>query len=168
MNRLQNYPDWYDQGQHVTVTSGDLKQVELGENDTTIYADEIPQDKRLHHGHGGEERDHARAKFWKMELVASGNGAGTAGDVIDAGDLIGVITDSKQRRVEVDGRLESIGELQEAVTDDRTDRPMVPAQAPRGSPGKFLEYRVDVPAKYVGYEVDPAASTARLYHTEQG
>lgn len=165
---MQDFSPLFDVGEHQSVSAGDLDQVQLGQNETTIFSEQVNNDKRAFLGHGGKNRQHAQAKFIKLELVASGNGAGAAGDIIDEGDLVAAITDSDQKRVEDSTPVENLGELQEALTDDRTDRPMFPAQAPRATPGKHVEYRVEVPPKYEQYEIDPSASTARLYYTTQG
>ncbi|RYJ12750.1 hypothetical protein ELS19_01370 [Halogeometricum borinquense] len=162
---MKEYPPLYGEGQKRSVVASELDQVTLtAGQENTIWAKKVAQDKALFAGHGPEVRDYAKA-FIHSKLVASGNGAGTAGDVID-GDLIVAITDSEQRRVIASYVIGNLGDLADALTSDRTDRPVMAAIAPYAKPGRHLEFRVFPSPGSDGLELDPAESDARLYYSE--
>jgi hypothetical protein len=142
--------------QQATLRAGD---------DVTVFREKVPDDKVAFTGHGGRNKLVGQVAYLFAEVVASGNGAGTAGDPIE-GELIECITDSDGRIVDGDER--TIGDLQnlaEAANDNRTERPLHPIGDPGAEPGRYVEYRI-VPEKSVdGYEINPDASSGKLYQT---
>jgi hypothetical protein len=161
---LEDAEGLYGRGSKFTVRAGDLEQATLGQNETTIWAEQVPQDKHAWFGHGPEVRDYAKA-FIYATLVASGNGSLNAGDPIE-GELVAAITDSEQRRVLASVTIDDLGELADAETSDRTQRPVMNALGPYAKPGRHLEFRILPASGSVGAEVDPSASSARLYYSK--
>ena len=154
----------YNSGDKRTIFAEDFMQetVKAG-NEITIWEKEIANDKIGWFGHGSHVRDVAEA-FAYANIVASGNGSGTAGDAIE-GELVLAIVDSEQRRVLRDVTLDNLGELADAEADERTERPVQEALKPYAKPGRYLELRIMSTSGTDGYEVDPSASDARLYYT---
>ena len=95
--------------------------------------------------------------------MASGNGAGDAGDPI-AGELVLTITDSEQKRVLAATTFDGLGELRDSLQEVRSDRIVEPAMAPVAKPGRHLELRIDADPVSDGYELDPTESNGKLYY----
>ncbi|MFC3476112.1 hypothetical protein [Halobacterium litoreum] len=161
---LRPDPRYFNIGEKKTVTSDDLQQVTIGENETTIFSKMVPGDKVAWFGHGQEDREYAKA-FIYADLVASGNGTGTAGDAIE-GELVAVYTDSEQRHVLASTTVDSLGELSDAKADTRTDRPVFEAHGEHANPERHLEFRILPNSASTGMEIDPSASEARLYYSQ--
>jgi hypothetical protein len=134
-------------------------------DDVTVHREQVPDDKVTFLGYGGMERLSGKVAYIYADLVASGNGAGTAGDPIK-GDLIEVITDSDGRIVNGNERkLGALEDLSAAKADARTERPTHPIGDPGAKPGRFVEYRIVPHDSVDGYELDPAASSGKLFQT---
>jgi hypothetical protein len=134
-------------------------------DDVTVHREKVPDDKVAFPGHGGMERLSGKVAYIYANLVASGNGEGTAGDPIK-GELIECITDSDGRIV--DGNERSLGALEDlaaAEDDSRTERPTHPIGDPGAKPGRYLEYRVVPDDSVDGYELDPDASSGKVFQT---
>lgn len=132
------------------------------DNEVTVFSEEVKQDQLLYHGYGVRQRDFAEA-FVGADLVASGNGAGTAGDPIE-GELVLAITDSEQKRVLAATTFDGLDELRDSLQEVRSDRIVEPAMAPVAKPGRHLELRIDADPASDGYELDPSGSTGKLYY----
>lgn len=152
-------------GDKESIDAGDLDQdtVKAG-TEVTVWSKQVAQDELLFHGHGPEQRERADA-FVGLDLVASGNGAGTAGDDIN-GDVILAITNSAQNRVLASVTFDSLSQLRDSLAESRTDRIVEPTMAPFGKPGRHLEVRIDATAGTDGYEIDPSASSGQLYYSQ--
>ncbi|WP_363467831.1 hypothetical protein [Halogeometricum borinquense] len=162
---MEEYPPLFGEGQKRSVTASALSKETLkAGTENTVWAKQVAQDKKLFAGHGPEVRDYAKA-FIHAKLVASGAGSGDAGDIIN-GDLIVAITDSDQRRVFASHVVGNLGDLADALEDDRTSRPIMAALAPYAMPGRYLEFRILPSPGSGGVELDPAESDARLYYSE--
>lgn len=161
---LRRAEGYYNLGEKKPVTATDFDQVTIGSNETTVWSTPVPGDKVAWFGAGSHVRELAEA-FVYCDLVASGNGTGTAGDAIE-GELVAVYTDSEQRHVLASTSVDSLGELSDAVEDTRTDRPVMEAQGPHANPERHLEFRVLPADSATGKEVDPDASSARLYYSQ--
>lgn len=149
---IRRVRDW----QQATLRAGD---------DVTVYREKMPDDKIAFPGHGGTNKMVGKVAYLYAELLASGNGAGTAGDPIE-GELIECITDSDGRIVDNNER--TVGDLEnlaEAANDPRTERPNHPIAEPGAKPGRYIEYRVVPDESVDGYELDPDASSGKLYQT---
>ena len=161
---LMKYPDWYDTGSKEPINAGDLDKATLQAGaEIVAWAAQVGNDQALFHGHGSHVRDVAEA-FVDLDLVASGNGTGAAGDKID-GDVILAITDSDQRRVLASTTFDSLKQLRDAAAESRSDRPVEQALAPYAKPGRHLEVRVRATSGSDGVEIDPGASSGQLYYT---
>jgi hypothetical protein len=153
------------------LNADDLDNVTVKANsEVTIFSKQVNNDKVLFWGHGGKDRRAADTKFTFADLVATGNGAGTDGDPI-TGDLIVAITDSDQNRVLASMTLGDLGELADARSDARTERPVMYALAPYAKPGRYIELRVRAKASSDGYELDNTEnpgtdSSARFWYSE--
>ncbi len=133
--------------------------------EVTVWSKQVPQDKTAWFGAGPSVRDYAEA-FIFLELVASGNGSANSGDVIEGGELVAAVTDSEQKRVLASTTVDSLGELADAKADQRTDRPIMASLAPYATPGRHLEFRIVANTSSDGVEIDPAASSGRLYYSQ--
>ncbi|WP_380681091.1 hypothetical protein [Salinigranum sp. GCM10025319] len=164
-------PSMVGWGQAKPLDASDLEQkTVVAGTEVTVYSKQVPNDKLFYWGYGGKNRQAADTKFMFADLVATGNGDGTAGDPI-TGDLIVAITDSDQNRVLASWTLGALGELADARGDDRTERPVQFALDPYAKPGRHIELRVKAKASSDGYEIDNTedpgtASSARLWRSE--
>lgn len=162
--RLAGYAQ---RGDKQIINAGDLDQETLkAGTEVTVWSQQVPGDKVAWWGHGVEQRDYAKA-FTFLDLVASGNGTGTAGDAIE-GNLVAVYTDSQQERVLAETTVDALGELADAKDDKRTDRPIFEAHGPHAKSDRYLELRVVAASGSDGVEVDPSASSGRTYYTTEG
>lgn len=156
----------YDAGSQRTVRASHLQAATLsGGEEAVIFDEQIANDKLAWFGHGGENRLTEVVKHIHADLVASGNGSGTAGDSL-AGDLVAVITDSKGRDVLARGEIDDLESLAEAAADPRTERPSMPAMSPYAKPARRIQFRIFADDTVDGFELDPDASDARLYYSE--
>lgn len=161
---LTRRPDLYNRGDKRTIFAEDFEQETVkADTEVTVWEKEVANDKIAWFGHGSHVREIAEA-FAYCNLVASGNGAGAAGNAIE-GELVLAVVDSEQRRVLRDVTLDNLGELADAENDERTERPVMEALAPYAKPGRYLELRVVSTSSSDGYEIDPSASSSRLYYT---
>lgn len=162
---LEKAPQWYNVGSRQPIAAEDFDQdtVKAG-TEVTVWSKKVNQDQVLFHGHGPEAREFASA-FTSLDLVASGNGAGNAGDDIQ-GDVVLAIMDSEQKRVLASTVLDSLDQLRDAAAEDRTKRIVEMAMGPYAKPGRHLVVRIDAANSTDGYEIDPAASSGNLYYTK--
>ena len=150
-------------GSKETIRAGDLDQDTLKQDtEVTVYQHPVADDQRLYHGYGVRDSRYATG-FVGLDLVASGNGAGAVGDAIQ-GDVILAITDSEGKRVLSSVTFESLEELRDSLAESRSERRVEPAMAPFARPGRNLEIRVDADAASDGVEIDPDASSGKLYY----
>lgn len=138
-----------------TVRAGD---------DVTLYRQRVPDDKEQWFGHGGQDRRSGNTAHKYADLVASGNGALTAGDALE-GDIIVAITDSDGRILH-ERQVGDVDTLADAATESRTERPTMPAMAPTAPTGRYLEVIFNADPAADGAEVDPGDSSQRLWYTE--
>jgi hypothetical protein len=147
------------------VKGSHLEQTTLrAGDDVTVYREKRPDDKIQFWGHGDSNRMNGNSVHKYAELVASGGGAGTAGDAIQ-GDLIVAITDS-DGRIKAERNIGDLQELADAAADARTERPLMEALAPYAEQGRYMEVIVNADAASDGVEVDPSASNARVWYSE--
>jgi hypothetical protein len=150
-------------GRKETVRAGDFDQDTLKEDtEVTIWRKSVNDDQILFHGFGVQNRDFAEG-FVGVDLVASGNGTGSAGDDV-TGDVVLAITDSEGKRVLRSTTFESLEELRDSLSETRSDRVIEPAMSPYAEPGRNLEIRIEGDANSDGVEIDPDASTGKLYY----
>lgn len=162
---LSRYQQWYDYGNKKSIPASamDQKAVVAG-TEITAWSKQVAQDEILLHGHGSHLREIAEA-FIGLDLVASGNGSGTAGDPVQ-GDVVLAITNSDQTRVLADVELDSLSQLRDSLTESRTDRIVEELLTPYAKPGRHLEVRIRADSGSDGYEIDPSASSGQLYYTQ--
>lgn len=134
------------------------------DDDVTVYREKRPDDKTQFWGHGGENREVGSTAHKYADLVASGNGTGTAGDQVEA-DVIVAITDS-DGRILAERQVGDVATLADAANDPRTERPMMPALAPYAEQGRYMEVIINADSASDGVELDPSASSARLWYSE--
>lgn len=166
--QLVREPRLREEGDRQTLRAEDLDQETLrAGNRITVHRHKVADDKVEWWGHGGRPEQSGRTSYTKGDLVASGNGAGAAGDNIQA-EIHVAITDSDgdplARRVYSD-----VEELREALAESRTDRPAMPAMATEdgniAGSGRYLELQLEAKSASDDVEVDPAASELKLYYT---
>lgn len=138
-----------------TLRSGD---------DITVYREKRPDDKLQWFGHGDDDRMNGSTAFKYADLVASGNGSGTAGDQIE-GELIAAITDS-DGRVLAERTIGDLDTLADAAQDNRTERPPMPALAPYLTQGRYMELRINADQASDGVELDPTNSSQRVWYSQ--
>jgi hypothetical protein len=161
----------YDQraagaGSKESIRAGDLDQDTLkGGEEVTVFSKQVNDDQALYHGYGVRSREFAEA-FVGLDLVASGNGTGAAGDKID-GDVVLAVSDSEGDRVLASTTFESLEELRDSLDESRSDRIVEPAHTADGDiagAGRRLEIFIEADASSDGYEIDPSASSGKLYY----
>lgn len=164
--KLQQHPDLQQMdADKKAVKASHLNQTTLREgDDVTVFRERRPDDKLQWWGHGDEDRQEGSSAFKYAELVASGGGTANAGDAIE-GDIIIAITDS-DGRILVERQAGDVDELTDAANDSRTERPMMPAYAPYLTQGRYREVIINADAASDGAELDPSASSARLWYSE--
>ncbi|RDZ41606.1 hypothetical protein C5B89_06600 [Haloferax sp. Atlit-47N] len=146
------------------IRGSDLDQETLKAGaEVTVYREKVPQDKDLWFGAGGKDRASADSSPMHADIVASGNGSGTAGDTI-GGTLYAAITDSDGRALYT-RKLGDLELLSEFASESPTERPLMYSLAPYAMPGRFVEFRIDADANSDGKEIDPAASNVMLYRS---
>lgn len=164
-NQLYYESDLVNQGSKEAIRAGDFDQDTLKEDtEVTVFAETVADDQFLYHGFGARQRDRAEA-FVGLDLVATGGGTGSSGDAI-TGDVVLAITDSQQKRVLASQTFEDLDELRDSLAETRSDRVVEPALAPFARPGRVLEVRIEADAASDGVEIDPAASSGKLYYGE--
>lgn len=157
-------PQWSGAGDKEPIAAGELDaETVKADTEVTIWAKQTGNDQKLFHGHGPQDREFAEA-FVNLDLVASGNGDGSADENID-GKLVLAITDSDQRRVLASTTFDSLGQLRAAAAENRTSQIVESALGPYAKPGRHLELRVKATDGSDGYEIDPSASTGVLYYS---
>ena len=127
-------------------------------NDITVWRKQVPSDKVFWFGHGGNSRTSGNTVHVKGDIVNVASGAS-----ID-GELVLAVTDSDgvplAKRTFSD--LES---LREAIPEDRSNRPMMPAMGPVAGSDRYVEVRINADSTSDGDEIDPDASELKLFHT---
>ncbi|ELZ87492.1 hypothetical protein C453_04039 [Haloferax elongans ATCC BAA-1513] len=132
-------------------------------NEIVVYEQTCPADKYLFWGFGHQNKQAGNASHIYAQLKATGNGAGSAGDAIK-GDLVAVITDSEGRDVHHRYNVGDLETLADAASDPRTERPIMPALAPIAREDQRIQLRVIADPESDGVEVDPSASSARIFY----
>lgn len=125
----------------------------------------VPKDTVLAVGFGTDERNSGRSAFGYVNVVASGDGTGAAGDLC-TGILWYRIRDTRNRRTKEDTPTGDVADLADAEEDSRTERPMQPVMEPAGRPDQFVQMGIVADANSDGYVVDPSASSVRQYLTD--
>jgi len=150
------------EGSKESIRAEDFDQDTLKQGtEVTVFSRQVNDDQVLYHGYGSDVRATAEA-FVQLELDASGNGTGAAGDAI-TGDVILAVTDSEGDRVLASRTFEDLDELRDSAAEQRSDRVIEPALAPLARSGRNLEMRVEADASSDGMEIDPTASSGKLY-----
>lgn len=164
-DEIVTYPALFNVGSNKRkIRASALDQDTLkADTEVTVWAEQIQENEIGFFGHGPSEREYAEAFTW-LDLVASGNGSGAAGDNL-TGDVVLAITDSRQKRVIKSVVFDSLGELRDAKAEKRTARPVMAAMAPYAESGRHLEIRLMADSNSDGKEVDPENSGGHLYHT---
>jgi len=166
--KLAQYPDLQQaDADKDSVKASEMMQKELRANDdVTVYRERRPDDRVQWWGHGDENRNSGNSAHKYADLVATGNGSGdaAAGDQIE-GDVIIAITDS-DHRILAERKVGDVDDLADAADDRRTERPMMPAYAPYLEQGRYREVIINADEESDGDELDPDASSARLYYSE--
>lgn len=129
-----------------------------------VYDEQVPSDKIRWFGYGMEGMPMGVARMY-AQLVASGDGDGTAGDAVDA-DLRLRLTDSTGDNIIASRELGDAGTLADAANDERTERPKLPALGPGGQGDRRLQIVVNADAASDGVQIDPSASSARFWYTQ--
>ncbi|RDZ54346.1 MULTISPECIES: hypothetical protein [unclassified Haloferax] len=151
-------------GNSKPVKGAMLKQTTLrAGNEIVVYEESCPADKYLFWGFGYRNKQAGNASHIYAQVKASGNGSATAGDAIK-GDLIAVITDSEGRDVLHRYNIGDLETLADAAADPRTERPIMPALAPIAREDQRIQLRIVADEESDGAEIDPSASSARIYH----
>jgi hypothetical protein len=129
------------------------KTLQAGE-EITIWSTQVPADKAYVWGFGPDDRNAGNANYVYSTFKPTGNGSKTDGDVINDADVVLAITDSTQEDTIAKTTINpDAGDLNDAVSDDRTDRPVVPEHAPGATEDKHLELRLRARSGADGAEV---------------
>lgn len=146
-------------------TEDDLEQTQVREDGwVPVAVKKADNTELLALGFGTESRD-GRFGVAEADLVASGNGAGTAGDEIE-GELRGRIyfsdkyDDAKSKHLN-----ETLRQLRQSVSSSRDNKVLMPWDIPTPMYAKrdqVIVYEVKAAEGYGGYEVDSGNSVAEL------
>jgi len=118
------------------------KTLQAGE-EITIWSTQVPADKAYVWGFGPDSLNAANANYVYATFKANGSGTGADGDVIADADVVLAVTDSTQEDTLAKTTVNpDAGDLNDAVSDDRTDRPVLPEHAPGATEDKHLELRL--------------------------
>ncbi len=137
----------------------------------TVVADEfrdvafVQGDSTNAYGAGfGEKNAQVNSDGWSdVDLVASGNGAGSAGEDIKGKMRFVVYRDSNREDMIAKSGTYSLGGLRSAVSADRTDKVLIPGRLSQvAGDDSYLAIQVKTNADTDGYEIDPSASTEDL------
>lgn len=165
VSKLQYSKDFARRGDPQTVQESDLTNATLAEGEAiTVFAKRVPADKIYAWGFGTRNREDSRSQFMKAALKATGNGAGNDGDDV-TGDLEVAIVDSEQRDVLFRHNHGAISNLNEAASDNRTERPMQPAKGPGARRDRHIEIHLVADSNSDGVEVANDGDM-QLWYTE--
>ncbi|SEF56402.1 hypothetical protein [Halobellus limi] len=129
-----------------------------------VWERQVPADKTNWFGHGGEDSPLDLKRMY-ADLEASGAGSGTDGDPIE-GDVMVRITDSSGDEVKAQKELGDLGTLRDAASDERTERPAMPAMGPYAYPHRKLQLVVVADSASDGNQIDTADSSCRFWYSE--
>lgn len=146
------------------VRGEDLRQVQLDDEGFTV-AFEVEGDNvhRYHHGYGSGDVDSASISFAEADLVASGNGTGTAGDQINGTVRETYYYDEQHERIKKIGRKFTLEELRNPARSEGVPLPMR-TEGVADDEHQVLEIKTT--ASDSGEEVDPTASTAQIPYSQ--
>lgn len=166
-SKLSYSSDIARKGDNSTISADEFDgSVSLSEGEAiSVWSKQVPADKAYAWGFGTRNREDARSSFMHAALEASGAGSGTDGDAV-TGALEVEITDSEQRDTLFRYNYGSLGNLADAASDNRTERPMQPALGPGAREDRHIEIKIVADSNSDGVELDPADCDARLWYTE--
>lgn len=166
VTQLTHDPSLTHAGERKSVKASHMESSTLNAgNGITVFSTSVPADKEYYWGFGGLDRQSGRTANIYADLVASGNGTGTAGDAIQ-GDLEAVITDSEGRDVKGRYNIMDLETLADFAGSSPTERPLLEVLGPGAREDLHIELQIVADSASDGVEVDPGASSARLYYTE--
>lgn len=115
-----------------------------GEEITVWSSRPVPSDKAYVWGYGPQEGAAAgNLNYVYAEFLADGTGSGNDGDVVRDADIVLAVVDSTEEDTIAKTTLgPDAGDLSDAKADDRTERPVVPEQAPAVSEDKHIQLRL--------------------------
>lgn len=143
-----------DDFEQKVVVSDEFRDVALVQgNSTTAYG-----------GGFGVKNAQVNSDGWSdLDLVASGNGAGTAGADIQGKLRFVVYRDSNREDMIAKSGTYSLSGLRSAVASDRTDKALIPGMLSTvAGDDSYLAIQVRTNGTTDGYEIDPSASTEDL------
>lgn len=150
-----------------SITGSDLENVTLvnGE-EITVWDIQVPADKAYVWGAGRNNRNAGNATFVYGDFLASGNGTNSDGTTIENADLVLAISDSTQEDTLAKTTFASLGDLADAATESRSDRPILPEMSPAAGEDRHLELRIRAKDSTSGGSEIASDSDIRLYYGE--
>lgn len=125
-------------GVRQTWTEGDLETTTVRSDAyVDILSATSTESAKYFMGHGANSRDDANAGYFYVEVHATGAGDGTAGDDIE-GVYRFVVYEDSEDEVPVVGPTYDSGDLRDAVSASRTDRPVLPLLVPGAGKDKNI------------------------------
>ena len=148
-------------GNKKPIKSGDLDgTVALVEDQAVVIHEEsVPADKLRWWGYGHKDLPLGQ-EYVYGDLVNAATGADIAGDI----ELR--ITDSRGRNEKANYELGDAQTLRDVASEDRSQRPGLPALGPYANPHRMMQVVVYADAASDGDKIDTAASTFRAWFTE--
>lgn len=148
-----------DVGSKETIRPGEFsaKTLSAGE-EITVWTEEVNQDQLLYHGYGVRAREFAEAFVGLDVQNAAGN------DV--TGDLHIAVEDSEGNEL-AETTFDDLDELRDSQAESRSDRIVEPAHTAEGNlagAGRQLAIYLEADANSDGDEVDPGASSGKMYY----
>lgn len=135
-------PEKAKRGTEQRVIGEDLDNVAVyADTYRDIFQQRSTESAKYYLGHGARSRDDPNAGFFYADLLADGTGTLTDGDAI-GGKLRFVVYADSEDEVPIVGSTYPIGELRDAATDNRTERPVLPLNLPGAGKDKAIAIQV--------------------------
>jgi len=138
------------------VSADDLDEPTLvAGNEIVVYENQVPADKRYHWGYGFANREAGETSFVYADFQNSNDNA------ID-GELVLALTDSTGEDVLAKRYFQDLGDLRDAVNDDRTERIMMSEMQPAAREDRILQLRLVADSSSDGDDVSASNSDIKL------
>lgn len=147
------------------ITAADLDNDTLVEGEEiTVYSKQVPADKVYTWGAGPHNRDAGNANFAYAKILASGSGTNTDGTTIENAELYLAITDSVQEDTIAKTQFGVLGDLADAESENRRERPVMGEMRPAASEDRYLEIRIKALDSTAGGSEIASDSSVQLYY----
>lgn len=130
-----------------------------------VFARKVESDTLYAWGYGSSNRNKGRDAFVHSQFVADGSGTGADGDVVTDGELWARVMGPRRRRVKAETMVDDLSDLNDAVQESLTDKPMFPVQEPAAKEDRWIELAIVGGPNADGVTID-SDSDVRFYYTD--